>query len=79
MCMHVACSGGSDWRTIKVMRIDQASGKGEDLSDVLEHVKFSSMAWTHDNKACPPQQQCSPLSIILRVHAEGATSGYQKQ
>ena len=53
-----ACSGGSDWRTIKVMRIDQASGEGEDLSDLLEHVKFSSMAWTHDNKACP-------LSICL--------------
>ncbi|KAK9846596.1 hypothetical protein WJX81_007362 [Elliptochloris bilobata] len=43
-------SGGSDWRTIKLMRIDQASGKGEDLSDTLEHVKFSSMAWTHDDK-----------------------------
>ncbi len=45
------CSGGSDWRTIHVMRIDQASGKAERLSDTLEHVKFTSMAWTHDNKA----------------------------
>ena len=23
---------------------------GEDLSDTLEFVKFSSMAWTHDHK-----------------------------
>ena len=23
---------------------------GEDLPDTLKHVKFSSMAWTHDHK-----------------------------
>ncbi len=45
-------SGGSDWRTIHVMRIDQETGESERLSDKLENVKFSSMAWTHDNKAC---------------------------
>ena len=44
-------SGGSDWRTIHVMRIDQETGESERLSDKLENVKFSSMAWTHDNKA----------------------------
>lgn len=37
---------GSDWITIKFK--DCPSGK--DLPDTLEHVKFSSMAWTHDNK-----------------------------
>lgn len=41
-------SGGSDWRTVKVARVDQAIGEREDLPDVLEHVKFSSLAWTHD-------------------------------
>ncbi|BDA42115.1 Prolyl endopeptidase [Coccomyxa sp. Obi] len=42
-------SGGSDWRKIEVMRVDEASGEGKKLNDVLEYVKFSSIAWTHDN------------------------------
>lgn len=37
---------GSDWVTIKFKDIE----KNEDLEDTLEKVKFSSMAWTHDNK-----------------------------
>lgn len=37
--------GGSDWRTWKVR--DVASGK--DLSDVVQWVKFSSIAWISDN------------------------------
>ncbi|XP_060075593.1 prolyl endopeptidase-like [Ylistrum balloti] len=37
---------GSDWITIKFKRAPSA----EDLPDVLERVKFSSMAWTHDEK-----------------------------
>lgn len=45
------CSGGSDWRTIKVKEIDLGTGSAKDLDDVLEHVKFSPIAWTHDNKA----------------------------
>lgn len=42
-------SGGSDWCTIQVMSIDD-EGKAKVLDDKLEFVKFSSMAWTHDNK-----------------------------
>ncbi|KAI0229206.1 Prolyl endopeptidase [Lamellibrachia satsuma] len=37
---------GSDWVTIKF----KETATGNDLPDVLERVKFSSMAWTHDNK-----------------------------
>lgn len=37
---------GSDWVTIKVKK----APSGEDLPDVLEKVKFSSLAWTHDHK-----------------------------
>lgn len=37
---------GSDWVTIKFMKV---CGK-EQLPDVLENAKFTSMAWTHDNK-----------------------------
>jgi len=36
---------GSDWVTIKF----KMAPSGEDLPDVLERVKFSSMAWLHDH------------------------------
>lgn len=36
---------GSDWNTIKFKRCPS----GEDLPDVLIRVKFSCMAWTHDD------------------------------
>ena len=44
------CSGGSDWRTVKLKQIDLQTGDTADLDDVLEHVKFSPIAWSHDNK-----------------------------
>ncbi|XP_062520515.1 prolyl endopeptidase-like [Corticium candelabrum] len=39
-------SSGSDWITIHVMNVDT----GHQLSDTLQNAKFTSMAWTHDNK-----------------------------
>ena len=43
-------SGGSDWRTVKVSEIDQETGERKELaSDELHNVKFTSLAWTHDN------------------------------
>lgn len=43
-------SGGSDWREVRFLSIDSATGATEELPDKLEHVKFSSMAWSHDDK-----------------------------
>ena len=50
-------SSGSDWVTINFM-------KGDDLTilpDVLERVKFSCLAWTHEAKGifynCYPRQE----------------------
>ncbi|XP_064382801.1 prolyl endopeptidase-like [Halichondria panicea] len=37
---------GSDWNTIKVMQVSTKENQG----DELKWVKFSSIAWTHDNK-----------------------------
>ena len=43
-------SGGSDWRTVKLMQVDQDTGLTTDRPvDVLEKVKFSGITWTHDN------------------------------
>ena len=39
-------TSGSDWMEWKVRRIDT----GEDLSDHIQWVKFSGVAWTHDNQ-----------------------------
>src|SRR5690349_9579623 len=39
-------TSGSDWQEIHVRDVDT----GRDLPDVLKWVKFSSTAWTHDNR-----------------------------
>ncbi|KAK1297420.1 hypothetical protein QJS10_CPB15g00324 [Acorus calamus] len=39
-------SRGSDWVTVKVMRVDDKAAE----SDCLSWVKFSSINWTHDGK-----------------------------
>lgn len=40
---------GSDWQTIRVRRIDPDTLVVSQLADALEWVKFSSIAWSHDN------------------------------
>ena len=47
---YAFAAGGSDWNQCKVMKVDQDAGTATDLDDVLKHVKFSSLAWTHDHK-----------------------------
>ncbi|XP_033831350.1 prolyl endopeptidase-like [Periophthalmus magnuspinnatus] len=51
-------SSGSDWVTVHFMR---AEGELDKLPDVLERVKFSCLAWTHDGKGvfynCYPRQE----------------------
>lgn len=43
-------SGGSDWRRVKFLELDTLTSKFAEMPDVLNHVKFSSMAWSHDHK-----------------------------
>ncbi len=43
-------AGGSDWRTVRVVAIDQDTGRGTLLGDELKFVKFSNEAWTADSK-----------------------------
>ncbi len=44
-------SGGSDWRTLHFRHVG-GDGESTELEETLEHVKFTSLAWTHDNKVC---------------------------
>lgn len=50
-------SSGSDWVTVHFMKADDLTK----LPDVLERVKFSCLAWTHDAKGvfynCYPPQE----------------------
>ena len=50
MMAYTLSSGGSDWRTVHVLRVDQADGTPSPLADKLDHAKFTSLAWTHDGK-----------------------------
>lgn len=45
---YALSSGGSDWRTVKLMEIDQATGEVSHRPDVLDHVKFR---WSGDGLA----------------------------
>ena len=59
-------SGGSDWRRVKFLELDTLTSKFAEMPDVLNHVKFSSMAWSHDHKCAarlcesnmPAQHHC---------------------
>ena len=41
-------SGGSDWRTVRVLAVDRGTGEGTLLRDELRNVKFSAETWTKD-------------------------------
>jgi prolyl oligopeptidase len=40
---------GSDWQTIYCAKIDNATGAVSEMHEKISWVKFSSIAWTHDN------------------------------
>ena len=42
--LYAVQDGGSDWRTVKIMDV----GTGKTLSDTVEWVKFSNLAWAKD-------------------------------
>lgn len=59
-------TSGSDWITIKVMRVEDCVS----LSDTLSWVKFSSIAWTHDSKGFFYSRYPSPTSEITEAGTE---------
>ncbi len=37
---------GSDWQEVRILRVDESTT----FNEVIEHTKFSSLAWRHDNQ-----------------------------
>ena len=70
-CQHGAepypCAGrsaGSDWQTMRVVRLDNATGAATLLDDVLTGVKYSVTAWTPDDKVGPVTYQQSGFTSV---------------
>lgn len=59
---------GSDWVTVKFRNVST----GEDYPDTLEKVKFTSLAWTHDNKGL--FYNCYPNWDVSKAQGKDATS-----
>lgn len=69
---YALSSGGSDWVHVKLLSIDQETGEAKNLDDKLEFVKFTSLAWTHDNKVNITQLTCA--SIHTSIHTRCVAS-----
>jgi prolyl oligopeptidase PreP (S9A serine peptidase family) len=52
---YALSSGGSDWRRVKFLELDLLTSSYTEMPDTLNHVKFSSMAWSHDHKCVAAQ------------------------
>ncbi|KAF4092562.1 hypothetical protein AMELA_G00022300 [Ameiurus melas] len=65
-------SAGSDWVTVKFMKADDVT----QLPDVLERVKFSCLAWSHDAKGI--FYNCYPLQHGKADGTETTTNLNQK-
>ena len=53
-----ARSTGSSWDTMHVVRLDAATGAAAPLGDTLTGVKYSTTAWTPDNKVPRRRSAC---------------------
>uniref|UniRef100_A0A7S4HME6 Prolyl endopeptidase n=1 Tax=Vannella robusta TaxID=1487602 RepID=A0A7S4HME6_9EUKA len=67
---------GSDWKTVKFRRVSD----NDFMEDKLEWIKFSSFAWTHDNKGVFYASFDKPAEIEAGADkgTEGASNKNQK-
>ncbi|KAG2433756.1 hypothetical protein HXX76_008118 [Chlamydomonas incerta] len=70
--------GGSDWCTIQVLRVDAAGGPPAPLADKLEYVKFSSLAWTHDQRGFFYNRYPDPASRPADLGTETDSNTHQQ-
>jgi prolyl oligopeptidase len=71
---HGISRGGSDWQTIRVLAVHE---NNKLLEDTVEWVKFSSIAWTHDDKGFfysryPPPKE---LANVVEKDEENSKKG----
>ncbi|EFJ43160.1 hypothetical protein VOLCADRAFT_119179, partial [Volvox carteri f. nagariensis] len=72
--------GGSDWNTIQVLRVSGTDEPPTPLGagdDVLEYVKFSSLAWTYDNRGFFYNRYPDPASRPADLGTETDTNTNQ--
>ncbi|MDP9349913.1 MAG: prolyl oligopeptidase family serine peptidase [Gemmatimonadota bacterium] len=67
-------SGGSDWVEIRVRDV----AIGRDLADTLKWVKFSGMAWTHDNQGFFYSRYAAPTGNALTEANKGHKLYYHR-
>lgn len=58
---HGIARGGSDWQTIKVLAVHDNNAL---LEDTVEWVKFSNIAWTHDDKGFFYSRYAPPDTLV---------------
>ncbi|KAJ0392599.1 hypothetical protein P43SY_007473 [Pythium insidiosum] len=68
---HGIARGGSDWQTIKVLSVHD----NKVLEDTVEWVKFSSIAWTHDDKGFFYSRYPPPEKLANDGDAENSKRG----
>lgn len=70
---HGISRGGSDWQTIKVLAVHDDN---KVLEDTVEWVKFSNIAWTHDDKGFFYSRYPPPEHLSSEAHdSEDAKRG----
>ncbi|TYZ66216.1 hypothetical protein PybrP1_009488, partial [[Pythium] brassicae (nom. inval.)] len=62
---HGISRGGSDWQTIKVLAVHDDNAV---LADTVEWVKFSAIAWTHDDKGFFYSRYPPPENLAGAAH-----------
>ena len=70
--------GGSDWCTIQVLRVDPSGAPPTPLADKLEYVKFSSLAWTHDQRGFFYNRYPDPASRPADLGTETDSNTHQQ-
>jgi len=67
-------SGGSDWNEFHVREI----ASGRDMADTLRWIKFSGMAWTHDNAGFFYSRYAQPEGRELQAVVRNQTLYYHR-
>jgi prolyl oligopeptidase len=72
---YAVAEGGADWETVRVRSV----ASGTDLSDSIEWVRFSDLAWTHDSQGFfYSRYQEPPANKVLEAALSGQAIYYHR-